>query len=158
MRIDDQQLDTNTNFSLKLSDLLFVDPNGDLLTISTSTLPSWLHYDSTSKTFYGIPSEMGNYTVEVTASDAWGAKASVSFTIYTGKETVLGPLVGTLLQDQIGYESVLFVYKFPDDIFIPQTEPDLTIYVTGPNGTDLPEWLSYEEVSQTLSGTPNSTT
>lgn len=50
------------------------------------------------------------------------------------------------------------MYKFPKALFKTQTVTDLTIYVTGANGTDLPSWLSYEDVSMTISGTPNSTT
>ena len=54
-------------------------------------------------------------------------------------------------------QSVLFVYKFPDTIFTPGTVQELTIYVTGANGSVIPDWLSYEDISMTLSGTPNAT-
>jgi hypothetical protein len=67
------------------------------------------------------------------------------------------PKVGTLLEDKEANEKQLFYYKFPSTMFIPGTEEDLYIYVTGENGTAMPDWLDYEEVSMILSGTPNGT-
>jgi hypothetical protein len=57
----------------------FVDPNGDKLTISTSTLPTWLKFNATSLTFTGTPTEYGIYNVTVFAKDAWNGKCNMSF-------------------------------------------------------------------------------
>jgi hypothetical protein len=77
----------------------FVDPNGDALHYTTSGMPSWLTFNAILLTFSGTPTEYANYTITLTASDDWGASASVSFTIYTGTTYTYGPLVGTLLTD-----------------------------------------------------------
>ena len=91
-------------FVLDLDSDTFVDPNNDALTITTSSLPSWLSFNSKLMIFSGTPTSFNNYTITVTASDAWGATASLSFMLYTGQIFTYPPLVGTLLTDVEAYE------------------------------------------------------
>jgi hypothetical protein len=49
----------------------------------------------------------------------------------------------------------LFYYKFPESAF---TDPDgdqLFLLVSQSNGNYLPGWLTFEEITRTLSGIPN---
>lgn len=92
-------MDTGVLFTLQLDTDTFIDPNGDLLTITTSELPSWLSFNTKKMLFTGVPNSYNNYTIMVKAVDNWGASSNVSFTIYTGVIYTYGPLVGTLLVD-----------------------------------------------------------
>jgi subtilisin-like proprotein convertase family protein len=73
-------------FSATLAADLFTDvntPTGDVLTYSTSLLPSWLAFDATTRTFSGTPrhADVGEYTVQVTVTDDQGETASTTFSI-----------------------------------------------------------------------------
>ena len=73
--IADQSAVVDTPFSFTFPDDTFSDPDGDPLTYSatlsdgTTALPSWLTFDSATRTFQGTPTTNGATTVRVTASD-----------------------------------------------------------------------------------------
>jgi len=71
----------NVTYTLKLDKDTFIDPNGEKLTITTSTLPSWLTFNSTSLTFSGFPTNYTTANITVYAKDAWNGKTSMSFSI-----------------------------------------------------------------------------
>lgn len=62
----------------------FVDPNGDSLTYAVSGVPSWMTYNSSSKTFSGTPKVYGIHTINITATDAWDGSASLTYSIICG--------------------------------------------------------------------------
>jgi nucleoid-associated protein YgaU len=59
----------------------FTDPNGNTLNYSATGLPSWLSFDSLTRTFYGVPTTLKSYSVTLVATDPSGASASHAFTI-----------------------------------------------------------------------------
>ncbi|MGY0617775.1 VCBS domain-containing protein, partial [Vibrio sp. FJH11] len=74
--------DEDTAFSLTVPSDTFTDIDiGDTLTLSTGTLPTWLHFDATTGTFSGTPtnSDVGSTPVTVTATDEHGAQVSTTF-------------------------------------------------------------------------------
>ncbi|MDA1050683.1 MAG: Ig-like domain-containing protein [Planctomycetota bacterium] len=62
----------------------FVDPDGDPLSYEAAPLPDWLSFDSSTLTFRGIPqlSDLGTYTITVSATDGGGLSITDSITIH----------------------------------------------------------------------------
>lgn len=86
--IPDQDADAGALFSYQFPANTFSDPDGDPLNyeareMGNSSLPSWLSFNSATRTFSGTPDSTatGDYSIIVTASDPLGEKASGSFTI-----------------------------------------------------------------------------
>jgi len=72
---------------------IFSDENqnlGDNLTLSAklsdgNNLPTWLLFDSQTRTFTGTPSQAGNYNITITATDILDATVESSFEIIVNK-------------------------------------------------------------------------
>jgi hypothetical protein len=84
---------------LTLASNTFIDPNGDSLTYTVSGLPSWLSFNSKTLYFNGTPTEYAVYTISVTATDPWGANATMTFSIVAGVEPDIPPIALTPLVD-----------------------------------------------------------
>ena len=50
---------------------------------------------------------------------------------------------------------MLFVYKFPLDLFLDPDNDPLFYMVSRTDGDYIPNWLFYEDITRTLSGIPN---
>ncbi|MGI9897772.1 VCBS domain-containing protein, partial [Vibrio natriegens] len=77
-----QQVDEDSAFSFTVPSDTFTDIDiGDTLTLSTGSLPAWLHFDASTGTFSGTPtnSDVGSTPVTVTATDDHGAQVSTTF-------------------------------------------------------------------------------
>ncbi|WP_024372995.1 VCBS domain-containing protein, partial [Vibrio natriegens] len=77
-----QQIDEDSAFQFTLPTDTFGDiDHGDTLTLSTGSLPTWLHFDAATGTFSGTPtnSDVGSTPVTVTATDDHGAQISTTF-------------------------------------------------------------------------------
>jgi len=81
-QIKDQTGSVRHSFSFIIPDSTFTDDNGNnTLTYSAvlsngNSLPSWINFEPTTKTFSGLPLETGEVDIKVIATDS--AKASVS--------------------------------------------------------------------------------
>ncbi|MBZ0201564.1 MAG: putative Ig domain-containing protein [Ignavibacteria bacterium] len=81
------QSDTAWNqFSYTIPDSTFFDDDGGALTYSAALssgaiLPSWLSFDSLTRTFSGTPTTSGTFNLRVTAVDTAGASAICLFTL-----------------------------------------------------------------------------
>ena len=64
-------------------DACFTDPNGDPLTFTVGTLPSWATYNSTTHVLSGTPpvDNVGIFTIPVTVTDTRGGSLSASITL-----------------------------------------------------------------------------
>jgi hypothetical protein len=132
-----------------------VDDNGDALTITAPTLPTWLtltdHGDGTA-TLSGTPTnaDVGDHPVVLRVADSGGLTATQSFTITVANVndapafTSTPPLTAT--------QDIPYTYA------ITTTDPDLpygdALTVTAPT---LPAWLTltdHGDGTATLSGTP----
>ncbi|HCY74392.1 MAG TPA: hypothetical protein DHV28_00590 [Ignavibacteriales bacterium] len=86
-QIPNQTDSVGYNYSYTFSDTTFFDDDGNnTLTYSAAlsngnALPTWLSFDPASRTFIGIPSVTGNYSIKVTATDTANEKATCTFTI-----------------------------------------------------------------------------
>ena len=90
---------------------------GDSLTYAAtladgSTLPSWLSFDASSRTFSGTPSngDVGAIDVKVTATDGSSATATDTFTL-TVTNTNDAPTVNRLRNESVD-EDVAYSYTF----------------------------------------------
>ena len=78
----DEVVDQGAILQFTLSADTFSDiDHGDTLTLSTGTLPAWLHFDASTGTFSGTPtnSDVGQTRITVTATDNHGAHVSTTF-------------------------------------------------------------------------------
>jgi hypothetical protein len=66
--ISDQNVIVNSEFTLNIENN-FTDSDGDQLTYTVANLPTWLTFNGETRTFSGIPTELGNVAITVTVSD-----------------------------------------------------------------------------------------
>lgn len=114
------------------------DPNA---TIAVTGLPDGVTFDPTTGTISGTPTTPGSYPVTVIANDAAGNPSTETF-IITVTDTV--PPVIELIADR----------RVPEDepivpIAVTVDDPSATTTLTG-----LPDGLSYDPATSTISGTP----
>jgi len=103
----DQTVDQGGTLQFALPADTFNDiDHGDTLTLSTGTLPAWLHFDASTGTFSGTPanSDVGQTSITVTATDAAGAQVSTTFDLTVNNvndDPVLTPMT-TVKVDEDG--------------------------------------------------------
>jgi hypothetical protein len=87
IQISNQTDSVGYNYNYTFPDTTFIDDDGNnTLTYSATLsngnpLPSWLSFDSVSQTFIGIPTNTGDYSIKVTATDTANTKASCTFNL-----------------------------------------------------------------------------
>ncbi|TVO31590.1 VCBS domain-containing protein [Vibrio algivorus] len=83
--IAEQTTTQDSSFTFTLPPGTFNDvDHGDHLTLSATGLPSWLHFDATTGTFSGTPTNSdvaGKLPITVTATDTHGAHVEASFAL-----------------------------------------------------------------------------
>jgi ketosteroid isomerase-like protein len=152
--IADQTAEEGKAFLFNLPENTFSDPDaGDTLTLSarlsdSSDLPDWLTFNAATGTFTGTPgnADTGTANITVTATDAAGATASDSFNI-----TVEGnppPVVAAPIPDRTATEDTLFSFTLPAGTFT--DEGDTLSY----QAVTTADWLTFDAVTATFSGTP----
>ena len=72
--VSHQETPINQTFSLKI---IASDSNGDLIQYSADGLPNGLGIDRFTGVISGVPSKLGNYSVNITVSDAKGMKSEI---------------------------------------------------------------------------------
>lgn len=104
-QIPNQSGITGQSFTYTVSDSVFIDDDGNntltySATLSNSNpLPSWLSFDTLTRTFTGVPGAAGNLAVRVRVTDNAGATVSCTFTInvsVTGTEDETGEVPGEM--------------------------------------------------------------
>ncbi|KPA12501.1 hypothetical protein MHK_007292, partial [Candidatus Magnetomorum sp. HK-1] len=109
--ISDQITDEDDSFSFTFDENTFydTDPNDTLsytaLLANGSMLPSWLTFNSATRTFAGVPTndDVGSMTIKVIASDL--AKASVNdFFMIIINNINDAPIVANPIPDKVAYE------------------------------------------------------
>ena len=104
--LSDQRASEGVAFAFQIPPGAFVDPDdGDTLTFSArlaggAALPAWLRFDAKSATFQGTPDDgsAGSLTIEVTATDGFGATVSDKLILVVEDA---GALVGTEADDRL---------------------------------------------------------
>ena len=152
----------DSNFSLTVSEEIFTDNDeGDVLTYTAtlangSELPNWLTFDTETKTFSGTPTneDLGNLNIVVTVTDQSGETVSDTFELIV-ENVNDAPTLNNALASQTATEDEEFSFTFPVDTFSDVDAGDkLTYSATLANGSELPNWLSFNADTRTFSGIP----
>jgi hypothetical protein len=165
--IADQTATESSAFSFQFADNTFADDDAtDTLTYTStlsdgSALPTWLSFDTATRTFSGTPanSDVGTISVRVTANDGNGGTVNDDFSIVVsaagGGAGNNSPTVANPIADQTATESTAFSFQFADNVFNDADATDTLTYTsTLSGGTALPAWLSFDTATRTFSGTP----
>ncbi|WP_218653149.1 ELWxxDGT repeat protein [Nostoc sp. TCL26-01] len=154
--IANQTTTEDTPFTLQIPANTFSDIDaGDTLTYSATT-PSWLTFNTTTRTFSGTPgnSNVGTFNITVTATDSAGASVDDIFTV-TVANTNDAPTLESAIANQTATENTPFTFQIPTNTFSDIDAGDtLTYSAKLENGADLPSWLSFNPTTRTFSGTP----
>ena len=79
----------------------------------------------------------------------------MSFEVIAGIKPNFAPYVTKNVTNQYAYLKELFKYKIPAGAFNDSDGDQLFYLVSQVNGSYLPNWLIYEEITQTFSGIPS---
>lgn len=121
-------------------------------------LPSWLHFNAITRTFTGTPlnANVGSLVLKVIATDPAGGNASTALAVNIAN-TNDAPTAGTPLTVQTVAGGVLWRYTLPASLFADVDAGDkLTYSVKRSDGSALPNWLSFDAATRTLSGNAGS--
>jgi len=146
----------------------FVDPDGDTLTysaaqvdangalIGTGVLPSWLHYDSATRSLVGNPPptyDGRTVYVRVTANDGHGGTADtvVSIAVSSANDT---PTLANPIAGQSFNTAGTWTFTVPANTFADADGLPLELSATLENGDPLPSWLKFDAATRTFSGNP----
>jgi hypothetical protein len=137
----------------------FRDPQGETLTYSATlsngqALPSWLSFNATTETFTGTASATAqSLGIVVTATDTSGLTAIDAFSA-----TVVGvPVLVTATPNQTWTEGDAISLALPAATFADPQGESLSYTATQSNGQALPGWLSFNDATETFSGTAPAT-
>ncbi|WP_051940195.1 putative Ig domain-containing protein [Stenoxybacter acetivorans] len=148
--IDAQTITENSEWTFRLPESAFTDPDGDVLTYRIGTIPDWLHFDEATKTLVGTPPQgsVGSLSIEVLAIDPSGEQAAQTFVLNI-QPSNHAPVVGTLIDAQTLTENNEWTFRLPENAF---TDPDGDVLTYRIN--TIPAWLRFDEATNTLVGTP----
>ena len=79
--LEEQTIKVNQQWSFRLPETLFTDPDGDKLNISIDNLPEWLTFDPQTNTISGTAPNAGITELVISATDPQGATATQTLTI-----------------------------------------------------------------------------
>ena len=155
----------NVAFTFTVPSGTFTDPDlGDTLTYSATLdngnpLPTWLNFNSTTRTFSGTPDnpDVGTIDVRVTVTDNGSETASDVFAL-TVANVNDAPVLSNPITNQSVTEGSAFNLILPANTFteIDQGDSIASYTATLSNGNSLPTWLNFNALTQTFSGTPGS--
>ncbi|MBF0621418.1 MAG: putative Ig domain-containing protein, partial [Magnetococcales bacterium] len=152
----------DTLFTLTLPTDLFSDADEDNLTLTAtdldlgSGLPDWLSFDSASQTFSGTPDNdaVGAYAIRITATDPYGESVSEVLDLSVENVNDAPEKIGTMDDAEVFVDQSMEL-SLPSDLFTDDDVDDQLSYsATLTSGAALPDWLSFDDDSQTFSGTP----
>jgi Ca2+-binding RTX toxin-like protein len=157
--IPNQNATENSPFSFQFAANAFSDPDaGDTLTYTATLangdpLPSWLGFDTNTRTFSGTPgnNDAGTLDIKVTATDNDGASVTDTFNLVIS-DTNNPPVVANQIPDQNATENSPFSFQFAADAFSDSDPGDVLTYTY--NDAEIPDWLSFDADTRTFSGTP----
>jgi|GEM_PF-1102235 len=156
--IDDAVAPEDSAFSLETADA-FDDPDaGDALTFSATLeggdpLPDWLSIDSETGQLSGTPrnGDVGDLSLTVTASDG---EASSSDTFSISVENSNDGPIATAIDNQAIDEDDAFELDISNNFSDEDLGDTLSFSATQEDGSDLPDWLSFDGETGRFSGTP----
>lgn len=154
--------DEDSGFGFVVPAYTFDDPDvGDILDFSATladgeALPAWLSFDPETRTFSGTPSnnDVGAIQIRLSATDSAAASVSDTFNLSV-LNTNDAPELATALADQNAVQGQSFSFVLPAGSFTDQDIGELLTYTaTLASGAPLPDWLVFDDATNTFSGVP----
>ncbi|MDY4333342.1 putative Ig domain-containing protein [Pectobacterium brasiliense] len=149
------QLQAGTAYRYTLPENLFTDADSDSLTWRVSGLPDGVEFDATTRTLSGTPTTSGEFTVVLTASDG-KAEGTHTVKVTVDQASDVEPENSApVYNDNAGLNlgqlkaGTEYRYTLPENLFTDADSDSLTWRVSG-----LPDGLSFDAATRTLSGTP----
>jgi arylsulfatase A-like enzyme len=123
------------------------DLDGNALTYSAPTKPTWLTFNQTTRVLSGTPtsSDMGSYPVTLSVNDA-GGSITQSFIIIVSNIGNDAPVINSIPNSTGVIENVAYSYT------ISASDPDGNTLTY--NAPTKPTWLTFNQTTRVLSGTP----
>lgn len=138
------------HYSIQLPANLFSDTDGDTLTWTINGLPSGLSFDPLTRTLSGIVQAMGSHDLTLKVSDGWGGEAEIELTLDVVNSE---PVANEQFSLGNATPGQAYAVTLPDNLFSDANDSELSWEIV-----DLPEWLSFDANTRTLSGTAPETT
>ncbi len=161
--IEDQELTGSGELEFTLPTGTFTDADADTLDLKAElvgdggpgALPDWLSFDPDTRTFSGNPPHGATspLTIRVTADDGNGGIVTDEFVIELNGELNDTPTAGTSIGNQVFRPNTPISYKLPDTAIVDPDGDTLSYDVKLVDGKDLPEWLTFDPVTRTFTGT-----
>ena len=158
--LPNQNVKPTVPFNFSLDPNVFTDPDGDPLTYSAALqnqqpLPDWLTFNQTGRIFTGTPSAEngGGMSVNVTATDPFGAQAVRSFDLLVEG----APQLISRLSNLVANVGTKFSFIVPENTFKnPDSgiEDKIRYSAALTTGAALPAWLAFDATTITFTGTP----
>ncbi|WP_436971763.1 putative Ig domain-containing protein [Pectobacterium brasiliense] len=149
------QLQAGTAYRYTLPENLFTDADSDSLTWRVSGLPNGLSFDAATRTISGTPTASGDFTVVLTASDG-KAEGTHTVKVTVDQASDVEPENSApVYNDNAGLNlgqlkaGTEYRYTLPENLFTDADSDSLTWRVSG-----LPDGLSFDAATRTISGTP----
>ena len=165
--ISDQTATEDQNFNFAVNTNTFSDDDiifGDMLTYTAKldnnqALPSWLSFNPDTLIFDGTPdnADVAVYMIKVTATDSSYETVSDTFTL-TVVNVNDAPVLSINIPDQYATEDALFNFTFSAGTFEDDDSihgDTLSYLATQSDGSALPLWLTFNELTRTFNGTPS---
>jgi|GEM_PF-2436836 len=154
-----QHSDEDVDLDLQLPAGIVSDPDGDDLTITLTraggtALPPWLLFDAATLRLTGTPPAdfFGTIALQLNASDG-SLSASRSFDLVIDPVND-APVLSAPYSDRFTLEDEPFEIALQTGLASDVDGDDLTYDVRLEDGSDLPDWISFDGQTQVLSGTP----
>ncbi|KPA17908.1 Dystroglycan-type cadherin-like domain protein, partial [Candidatus Magnetomorum sp. HK-1] len=160
--LPDQITDEDEAFNFTFNDNTFYDMDSNdtlsytALLANGNMLPSWLTFNSSTRTFAGTPTndDVGSFTVKVIAADNSNASVNDFFMIIINNIND-APIVANPIPDKVAYEDRAFDFTIDDETFNDVDISDTLSYsAVLEDNSALPSWLSFSETTKTFSGFP----
>lgn len=139
-----------------------VDPNGEAITYASSywsgsswvSLPSWVSFNVSTRTFSGKAPASGSYQFIVGATDPHGVSAYQAFTMTVSATAQPPKYTGTIANQEFVRDPGIFFSLNASGQFTDPQGQAMSYSATLSNGAALPTWLSFNATTQVFSGTP----
>ncbi|GKS60330.1 hypothetical protein YTPLAS18_38570 [Nitrospira sp.] len=162
----DQMATEDAPFTFSVPMSTFADEDlvhGDTLAYSAAladgtAVPSWLTFDPVTRTFSGTPdnADVGTLALTLSATDTAGLTTATGLN-FTVRNVNDAPTLTHPIVDQSAEEDSPFMLVIPSDSFADEDliHGDVLTYGASlADGNPLPNWLDFDQVTHSLTGTP----
>jgi len=154
--VQPQHLFVGRRFNFTLPEGSFLEPaGGGSLSLRTSRLPAWLHFDAAHGRFSGVPPTNGVVEVNVTATDSEQRAVTQNVVLVLIKPRSNHPpyIASHIQNSQVKLGEALH-FVIPTNAFKDLDGEALILQAARSDGRPLPPWLHFDPASRAFSGQP----